>query len=146
MCMHPKYMTGKVCLFGNANQYFIQTGSDKPYRADQIEKQGENFVTCYLGPSFRLIREFLIFIFWSEKLEWRLAWSVLYTLNQQKLFTRSVQIDWQVTALQCLINFTIEKSVRYFAPKKWITKMCISWVLITQIVQRSAWHETALLH
>ena len=65
-------MTGKVCLFGNANQYFIQTGSDKPYRADQIEKQGESFAACYLGPSFRLIGEFLIVIFWSEKLEWRL--------------------------------------------------------------------------
>ena len=30
MYMHPKYMTGKVCLFGNANQYLIQTGSDIP--------------------------------------------------------------------------------------------------------------------
>ena len=51
MYMHPKYMTGKVCLFGNANQDLIQTGSDKPYQADQIEKQGESFATCYLGPS-----------------------------------------------------------------------------------------------
>ena len=41
--------------------------------------------------------------------------------------------------------FYNRKSVQQFAPKEPITKMLISWLLITQIDQGSAWHKADLL-